>query len=99
MVECALHICQETPNSDFVLHIAGSDTVFKIQTFNAISVTGLERFSRDQYEVASDIGSPDALILRSHKLSTDEIGPSVLAIGRAGNAGHRRGNQRRVQKQ
>jgi len=58
--------------------------VQKVLTFNAISVKGLNQFDRDCYEVASDIGSPDAIILRSHKLSTDEIHESVKAIARAG---------------
>ena len=35
---------------------------FKIQTLNNISVKGLERLPRDRYEVASDIGNPDAIL-------------------------------------
>lgn len=58
--------------------------MYKIRTYNAIAVKGLERFARDKYEVASEIGSPDAILLRSHKLAADEIGESVKAIGRAG---------------
>ncbi|NRA41210.1 MAG: phosphoglycerate dehydrogenase [Pseudomonadales bacterium] len=58
--------------------------MYKVQTYNAISVKGLEKLPRDSYEVASDINSPDAILLRSHVLSSDEIGASVKAIGRAG---------------
>ncbi len=58
--------------------------MFKIATFNNISVKGLERFNREDYEVASDLGHPDALLLRSHKLAESEISDSVRAIGRAG---------------
>lgn len=58
--------------------------MYKIQTLNNISIKGLERFTRDKYEVASEIGHPDAILLRSHKLIEDEIPPSVKAIGRAG---------------
>ena len=58
--------------------------MFKIRTFNAISVKGLDRFPRQSYEVGSDIGSADAMLLRSHKLQADEIGASVAAIARAG---------------
>jgi len=58
--------------------------MFKILTYNQISVKGLERFSRDCYEVASEIGHPDAIMLRSHKLSPEQIVPSVKAIARAG---------------
>ena len=58
--------------------------MYKIQTLNNISIKGLERFTRDKYEVASEIGHPDAILLRSHKLSEAEIPASVKAIGRAG---------------
>lgn len=58
--------------------------MFKVQTYNQISVKGLDRFPRDCYEVSSDIGSPDAIMLRSHKLTDDQIQPSVKAIARAG---------------
>lgn len=58
--------------------------MYKIRTFNAISVKGLERFGRDKYEVASELSAPDAVLLRSHKLSNDDIADSVKAIGRAG---------------
>ena len=58
--------------------------MFKIRTFNAISVRGLERFPRQSYEVGSETGSADAMLLRSHKLQTDEISASVTAIARAG---------------
>ncbi|MCG8317152.1 MAG: phosphoglycerate dehydrogenase [Pseudomonadales bacterium] len=58
--------------------------MYKIKTYNSIAVKGLERFTRDKYEVASEIGSPDAILLRSHQLAEGEIVPSVRAIGRAG---------------
>lgn len=58
--------------------------MFRIRTFNQISVRGLERFGRECYEVASEIGHPDAILLRSHKLAEEEIGESVKAIARAG---------------
>lgn len=59
-------------------------TVFKVLTYNAISVKGLDKFPRDNYEVASEISTPDAILLRSHVLSEDDLLPSVRAIGRAG---------------
>lgn len=58
--------------------------MFRIRTFNQISVRGLERFGRECYEVASEIGQPDAILLRSHKLAEAEIGESVKAVARAG---------------
>jgi D-3-phosphoglycerate dehydrogenase len=57
---------------------------FKVLTLNAISVKGLDRLARDQYEIASEFAKPDAILLRSHKLQPEEIAGSVLAIGRAG---------------
>lgn len=58
--------------------------MFRIRTYNQISVKGLEHFPRDCYEVASEIGAPDALLLRSHKLQEAQIDGSVKAIARAG---------------
>ncbi len=57
---------------------------FKILTLNNISVRGLERLPRDRFEIASDIGSPDAVMLRSADMHKLPIAPSVLAVARAG---------------
>jgi D-3-phosphoglycerate dehydrogenase / 2-oxoglutarate reductase len=57
---------------------------FKILTLNNISVRGLERLPRDRYEVASEIGHPDAVLLRSADMHALEIPASVLAVARAG---------------
>ncbi len=56
----------------------------KILTLNNISIKGLQRLPRESYEVASDIGSPDAVLLRSFKMHDMDIPESVVAIGRAG---------------
>lgn len=58
--------------------------MFKILTLNQISIKGLERLPRDSYEIASEFTSPDAILLRSHKLAPSDIAPSVKAIARAG---------------
>lgn len=58
--------------------------MFKVLTLNQISVKGLERLPRDCYEIASEFTSPDAILLRSHKLQAADIGASVKAIARAG---------------
>ncbi|ACE83499.1 phosphoglycerate dehydrogenase [Cellvibrio japonicus] len=58
--------------------------MFKIKTYNTISVKGLNRFAREKYEIASDIGQPDAYILRSHKLHGEPLPESVKAVARAG---------------
>src|SRR5689334_14144785 len=57
---------------------------FKVKTLNSIAVAGLDRFPRDRYEVASDVGKPDAILLRSFKMHDMEIPDSVLCVGRAG---------------
>jgi D-3-phosphoglycerate dehydrogenase / 2-oxoglutarate reductase len=57
---------------------------FKILTLNNISVRGLDRLPRDLYEVASEIGHPDAILLRSADMHSMEIPGSVLAVARAG---------------
>ena len=58
--------------------------MFKVRTYNKISVKGLERFSRQNYEVGSDIGHPEAFLLRSQKLQGVEIPETLLAVARAG---------------
>jgi D-3-phosphoglycerate dehydrogenase / 2-oxoglutarate reductase len=58
--------------------------MYKVRTYNAISVKGLDRFPRQSYEVGSDIGSPDAFLLRSQKLQGVEVPKSLLTAARAG---------------
>ncbi|MGC4027788.1 MAG: phosphoglycerate dehydrogenase [Steroidobacteraceae bacterium] len=57
---------------------------FRILTLNNISSKGLERLPRDRYEVASDIGRPHAVLLRSFKMHDYALPESVLAVARAG---------------
>ena len=56
----------------------------KILTLNNISVAGLDRLPRDGYEIASEIGHPDAILLRSFKMHGMEVPETLKAIGRAG---------------
>lgn len=58
--------------------------MFKIQTLNKISAQGLAEFPRDDYEVASEILNPDAILLRSADMHSMEIPGSVKAVARAG---------------
>jgi D-3-phosphoglycerate dehydrogenase / 2-oxoglutarate reductase len=57
---------------------------FKILTLNNISVRGLERLPRERYEVASEIGHPDAILLRSADMHGMDVPASVKAVARAG---------------
>ena len=58
--------------------------MYKVRTYNQISVKGLERFPRQSYEVGSDISQPDAFLLRSQRLADVEVPKSLLAAARAG---------------
>jgi D-3-phosphoglycerate dehydrogenase len=58
--------------------------MFKILTYNNIAPSGLDKFPRERYEVASEIQHPDAILLRSHDLHGVPIPETVKAVGRAG---------------
>lgn len=58
--------------------------MYRIQTLNQISVRGLERLPREEYEVAGEIGHPDAILLRSAELEPGPELESVKAVARAG---------------
>jgi len=58
--------------------------MFKIQTLNKIAMIGLEGFSRESYEIASEILNPDAILVRSADMHSMNLPTSVKAIGRAG---------------
>ncbi|PHS68770.1 MAG: 3-phosphoglycerate dehydrogenase [Methylophaga sp.] len=58
--------------------------MFKVLTLNNISVTGLDRLSRENYEIASEIQNPDAVLVRSFKMHDWDVPDSLQAIGRAG---------------
>jgi len=57
---------------------------FKILTLNHISVRALERLPLDRYELASEIGHPDAILVRSADMHAMDIPVSVKAVARAG---------------
>lgn len=54
-----------------------------IKTYNQISNRGISRFSAKDYTVAGDAIGGDAILLRSHKLSIEEVG-DARAVARAG---------------
>ena len=58
--------------------------MFAIRTYNAISPTGLARFDGARYAVSSEAPNPAGVLLRSYKLTTDELPASVAAVARAG---------------
>ena len=58
--------------------------MFQIRTLNNISDKGLSMFDRAEYNLGDDIAAPEAILLRSHKLTVEESGDALLAVGRAG---------------
>ncbi|CAN5242481.1 phosphoglycerate dehydrogenase [soil metagenome] len=62
----------------------GSEDVFRVLTYNAISPQGLARLPADRYTVGAGLDDPDAILLRSADLHQVAIATSVKAIGRAG---------------
>lgn len=58
--------------------------MFRIQTLNKIAAVGLQKFPMDNYEVASEFSSPDAILVRSTKMHDMEFTSNLKAIGRAG---------------
>lgn len=58
--------------------------MFKIRTLNTISVKGLDRFPREQYEISSSMPDPHAILLRSFNMHDLQIPESLCVVGRAG---------------
>ncbi len=58
--------------------------MFKIQTLNKIDPDGLKLFPLSNYEIASEIPNPDAIVLRSFKMHDMELSSSIKAVARAG---------------
>ena len=58
--------------------------MYKIQTLNKISATGLSNFPLENYEIASEILNPDAILLRSADMHSMELPATVKAVARAG---------------
>ncbi len=58
--------------------------MYKVQTLNKIDGEGLKLLPLDNYEIASEMTTPDAIILRSYKMHDMEMPSSLKAIARAG---------------
>ena len=58
--------------------------MYKVKTINNISAKGLDRFSRERFQLSGDLPNPDAILVRSQKLTTNDITPALRAVGRAG---------------
>ena len=58
--------------------------MFRVKTHNSIAEKGLERLQEVSIEVASELDTADALLIRSYLVSLDDLQPSLQAIARAG---------------
>ena len=58
--------------------------MYRVRIYDQIAKKGLDTFDSKDVVVAKALDHPQAILLRSHKLQTEEIEPSVLAIARAG---------------
>ena len=58
--------------------------MYRIQLLDKISKKGLEAFSMDKYEIASEIPNPDGVLVRSSSMHDMTLPVSLKTIGRAG---------------
>ena len=57
---------------------------FKVKTYNAIAETGISLLNESKFDVSEELKSPDAILLRSFKLTEEDLESSLKAIARAG---------------
>ncbi len=58
--------------------------MYRVRTFNQIAANGLARFPEQDFVVGANVDDPHAILLRSHHLGDDELGPHLSAVARAG---------------
>ena len=58
--------------------------MYKIQTLNKIAACGLNQLDRDNYEIASEINNPDAILVRSADMHEMALSDNIKAVARAG---------------
>jgi D-3-phosphoglycerate dehydrogenase len=58
--------------------------MYNVLTLNNISQKGLVRFDKAAFNVSDALTKPDAILLRSFKLTPDHATDGLLAVGRAG---------------
>ena len=58
--------------------------MFKIRTYNKISVTGTSRLPQGRYEIGDKVENPDAILVRSADLHSIVVNPELKAVARAG---------------
>jgi D-3-phosphoglycerate dehydrogenase len=58
--------------------------MYKVQTLNKIANIGIDILDKSVYEVATEIDSPDGIVLRSFSMHEMELPKSLKAVARAG---------------
>lgn len=58
--------------------------MYKIRVLNKIADKGLKSFSTEHYQIGAQQTNPEGLLLRSHKLNSEDINQELRAIARAG---------------
>ncbi len=58
--------------------------MYKILQLNQISAKGLGKFALNRYEITSETKRPDAILVRSQPLTSEDISPPLKAIARVG---------------
>ena len=58
--------------------------MYRVKTYNQIAARGLALFAAEAFEVGADVAYPDAILLRSHALTRNDLGPDLRAVARAG---------------
>ncbi len=58
--------------------------MFKIRTYNKISVSGTSRLPQGRYEIGDNVDAPDAILVRSADLHKIPVNPELKAVARAG---------------
>ena len=53
---------------------------FKVKTYNAIAETGISLLKESDFSVSETEDSPDAMILRSYKLTDKDVESSIMLI-------------------
>ena len=58
--------------------------MYQVLTLNNIAEKGLQRFKPDRFELSESHSQPEAILLRSYKLTEAHATEGLLAVGRAG---------------
>jgi len=58
--------------------------MYKVKLYNKIAKVGLEHLDPEKFTYGEDIQNPDAILVRSAKLTADDLNPELKCIARAG---------------